>query len=968
MNRIKGILIGTSSIHTTLDKINGTKFQSLFQGQRYGKSFRYHLVDLPNGAYTVELGFAELYFTEPGKRIFDIILQGQPVLENLDVFAIAGKNKALVKQFNAQVTGHTLDIEVTARIDNAFINHLRLIKGTQKYDLDCAGLLKIVEPNKAEFDPKTGIIRNTANHLLWKTGVPFGGIGTGKFELFTNGGIGNITFNHNWDRPIPYLRGSFFGIYTDDGDEITAKLLRVKQPYDIVKEYTNVETVDEIEYLGLFPRAELKFIDKTMPVKVALQTYSALIPQDNQNSCLPAAVFSFKLTNSMKMNMNASLVFSFENCLGCGGSRDEAEQWDDTTTNSQEPIEYKNLTGLLFNTKQEYKTNRQNVVGQYLLATEKKPGVKISFCPNWNAADDTVPFWPENKDDAQLQIFDVSYQIAEKQSRPAGAISAKISLKAKETKTIDFVLCWYMPHHITKKDNKDNGHAYLNQFPDIKSLTEYVYTHRQELLDKTKEWQDLVLESNLPYWLKLKLINSVFPMVTNTIYTQDKRFAVQESPIDMGGALGTMDQRMASHAFMTMFYPELDKSELELFAKCQQVDGRITHFDGNIHEIIGDPNVGYGITDWPDLSCSFIMQVLKEYRWTGDKDFFNRLAPHIHQALAWLESADKDGDSIPEGGSTYDYEKPFPGAFIYSASCYLGALKAGIEVARIQKDTKLQKKYENRFELVQKKVIELLWNGKYFIKQYNPKTGEKNPNSFIAQFAGDWLSQLSGLGNTLPKKYIQTGIKNIIKMHLDKFKPVPPMEVTPNGKCAIRHCFIIQHEPYLGCEAIYEGFVDAGLDVIKRVYDVVWEQNKSPWNQSLNYAAPDGQQGFLVTYMTCPTTWHVLNALSGATLDVPNQTLYLSPRLEANPKHTIRNPQSAIRNLKIPIFFSKFWAQLEYEPKEDIAKLKVIKTFGKPINIKQILIQFPNGKEKMVKLKSAVLMQPEKSITVKLNS
>ena len=45
------------------------------------------------------------------------------------------------------------------------------------------------------------------------------------------------------------------------------------------------------------------------------------------------------------------------------------------------------------------------------------------------------------------------------------------------------------------------------------------------MLDKTKEWQNLVLASNLPYWLKLKLINSVFPMVTNTIYTQDKRFA-----------------------------------------------------------------------------------------------------------------------------------------------------------------------------------------------------------------------------------------------------------------------------------------------------------------------------------------------------------------------------------------------------------------------------------------------------------
>ncbi|MDI6784072.1 MAG: GH116 family glycosyl-hydrolase [bacterium] len=960
MNLVKGIIIGNSNIYTIVEEVTGTKHQALFQGERFGRDFCYHLVDLPNGSYTVEFGFAELYFTEPGKRIFDVIIQGKPVLKNLDVFAVVGKHKALVKQFKTEVTNHTLDIELKARIDNAKVNYLRLIKGNKKYDLDCASILKLATPPKAQLNPKTGVIWNSEQELPWKTGVPFGGIGTGKFELFTNGGFGNITFNNNWDRPLPYLRGSFLGLYTDDGKKKTAKLLRVKQPYDIVQEYTNVETVKEIEYLGLFPRAELKFKDRTLPVNVSLHTYSFLIPQDNLNSCLPTAIFSFNLTNPTNKKIDTSLIFSFENCLGRGGSKNENEQWDEVTTNSQEPIEFKKMTGLLFKTDQNYKTNRQNAVGEYLLATEKKKDVEITSCPNWSADEDTISFWQKFGETGEIKNSEVRSQKSEK-AKPAGAISAKVSLKKKETKTIDFVFCWYMPHHITKKDNRDNGHYYQTQFADIKSIAEYAYTHRQEFLEKTKEWQDLVLDSNLPFWLKLKLINSVFPMVTNTIYTKDGQFAVQESPIDMGGALGTMDQRMASHAFMTMFYPELDKSELELFAKCQQPDGRITHFDGNIHEIIGDPNVGYGITDWPDLSCSFIMQVFKQYRWTGDTNFFNRMAPHIQRALAWLESADKDGDSVPEGGSTYDYEKPFPGAFIYSASCYLGALKTGIEVARINGDTALQKKYKTRFTLVQKKVIELLWNGKYFIKQYNPKTGEKNPNSFIAQFAGDWLAQLSGLGNTLPKSYIQTGLENIIKMHLNKFKPVPPMEVTPDGKCATRHCFIIQHEPYLGCEAIYEGFVDAGLDVIKRVYDVAWELNKSPWNQSLNYLAPDGQQGFLVTYMTCPATWHVLNALAGATLDVPNQTLHLCPRVEANPKSEIRDPKL---NLKIPIFFSKFWAWLDFDSVKGIAKLKVIKTFGTPIKIKQILIREPDGKEKLLKLKSAVSMQPGKSVTL----
>ncbi|MCX7918168.1 MAG: GH116 family glycosyl-hydrolase [bacterium] len=958
MQQIKGVVIGDTNAYTIIEKIAGTEHQHLFQGERFGREFRYHLVDLPNGMYTVELGFAELFFDEPGKRIFDVIIQGKPMLENLDVFAVVGKYKALVKQVRTEVKNHTLDIEFKARVDNAKVNYLRLIKRNTYYDVDCAGTLKLITPNCARFNPRTGVIQNAENELRWQSGVPFGGIGTGKFELFTNGAIGNITFNHNWDRPIPYLCGSFFGLFTNDGKKKQAKLLRVKQPYNIVREYTNVETVKTIDYLGLFPRAELTVKDNSIPIKVVLHTYSFLIPSDAKNSSLPTVIFSFTLSNPTSHKIETSLLFSFENCLGRGGSKNEGEQWEDTSTNYQELFEYKTLTGLLFKTKQKYITNRQNVVGEYLLATEKNNDVRFSYCQAWDATSEVIPFWEEFAETGEIQRAEIGDGDKLCFSRPAGTLSTKVTLHKKETKTIDFIFCWYMPHCITKRDNRDNGHYYQNYFSNIKSLAKYAYTHRQKFLAQTQEWQNLILESSLPYWLKLKLINTVFPMVSNTIFTKDKRFAVLESPVDMGGALGTMDQRMAAHAVMAMFYPEQNKSELELFAQCQQPDGRIPHFDGNIHEIIGDANVGYGITDWPDLSCSFIMQVFKEYRWTGDAKFLNRMTPHIYRALDWLESADKDEDSIPEGGSTYDYEKPFPGAFIYTASCYLGALKTAIEIARIQHDTTRQKRYEQRFALVQKQVINLLWNGKYFIKQYNPITGEKNPNSFIAQFAGDWLTQLAGLGNTLPKSYIQTGLKHIIKMHLEKFYPVPPMEVTPDGRCATRYCFIIQHEPYFGCEAIYEGYVDAGLDVIRRVYKVAWEQNHSPWNQSLNYYAPEGQQGFLVSYMTCPATWHILNALTGATLDVPNQTLELSPKIWKE------NAKKGTAEFKLPIFFPQFWAWIHFVPKTGKTKLQVIKSFGKPIRIQQIRIRNQDGTQKILKLASSVPMLSLKSIVI----
>ena len=474
------------------------------------------------------------------------------------------------------------------------------------------------------------------------------------------------------------------------------------------------------------------------------------------------------------------------------------------------------------------------------------------------------------------------------------------------------------------------GHYYENRFPDVESIAQYVWPRAHGLyMDTSELWQSPVKDaSNLPMWLKLKLVNCAFSMTECTILTKDGTFSVLESPVDMTGALGTMDQRMAAHAFYTQFFPELDRNELELFAKCQQKDGRITHFVGNVHEVIGDPNVGYGVTDWPDLSSAWTLQVLKLYRWTGDREFLLRMWPHVQLALAWLKSADTDGDLIPEGGSTYDYEQMPRGAFIYNASCYLGALRGAHDIATSLADgesdpaakaeyLRQAQGYAERFAAVQKAVIKQLWTGDHFIKWRDPKSNKTIPNTFVSSLAGDWLSRLSGAGRTLSPAMTNTTTEELIARHADPFHPVPPMEVTPDIKPATGTCFLLQHEPYLGCEAIYEGYVDEGLDVIKRVYQVAWEQNKSPWNQSLCYNAPDGGQGGLVRYMTCPTTWHVLNALSGITVDLPAQTMWLNPRVP-----------SEMGYLRIPVNLSTCSLWLFLDPKGKQFTLTVKRVFG----------------------------------------
>ncbi|MHB1458338.1 MAG: GH116 family glycosyl-hydrolase [Armatimonadota bacterium] len=940
----------------------------------------------------------------------------------------------------------------------------------------------------AAFNQETGTISNER----WQSGVPLGGIGCGKLEILTDGGFGFYTGNNNWDRPTGRLRGAFFAVYAQSGEKKAARMLRLRN----TDEYTGIQSITGIDYSGWFPTADLKYVDKELPAQISLHAWSPLIPNNIADSSLPAASFSFTVTNPNKESMKAVILMSWPNMVGYGGNRDV--KWDDLNGNIQTFSRTKEM-GVLLYAKDGYTTTGATSIGKYALCASTK-GADLSYVPAFDSASPDLPFWGSFSENGTVR--DVSAAVKPKQ--PAGALMAAINLKPNEIRKVEFILVWHFPDHInirkemipsheaqtsvkdvqfaidndpatrwatgrrmipgdaftldlgtsrriakavldsklsgsdypqgyrielsddgsswrtaakataeqastqqssgilnitfaeqnarfvrivqtgesmswfwsihelelydsagtristadakasasltkykTKETRSNIGHFYSRRFVSAVDIARYVSSNRDRLLSQTKEWQNQVRSSNLPSWLKIKMINSAFSVYACSILTKDGRFAVQESPVDMWGSTGTMDQRMAAHAFWTQMFPELDEIELRLFAKCQDLvkpvaDGRITHFNGNIHEVIGDPNVSYGITDWPDLSCSWVMQVAKLYKWTNDRKFADDMWPHVKRAMAWLKTADTDGDQIPEGGSTYDYETLPRGAFSYTASCYLGALRTSIDMAKLLGDKDSEQTYEKQFAATQKSLMASLWNGKYFAKHLVPAIGQTNPNSFIAQLAGDWLSRLTATGRTLSPEVTESVVCETIARHVKPFYPLPPMETTPDGKLAFSGCYALQHEPYLGCEAIYEGYTDDGLEVIKRIYDVSWLVNHNPWQQPLAFQAPSGEQGGLVSYMTCPTTWHVLNALSGVTLDLPRQTIYVSPRVG-----------ESLKELHMPVYLSKFWLWIDYVPGR-ILKLKVMKNIGAPVSITQAA---PDDGRNPVKFSEPLIMK-----------
>ncbi len=114
--------VGSSTRKSTSHSIAGTDEDGLYKKQRLGmKSYRF---DLPNGHYRVDLSFAELVERKVGARIFNVTIEGVPVIPYLDVVSEAGgRYVALDRSFEVDVSDGRLDIDFGAHIgDKAMIN------------------------------------------------------------------------------------------------------------------------------------------------------------------------------------------------------------------------------------------------------------------------------------------------------------------------------------------------------------------------------------------------------------------------------------------------------------------------------------------------------------------------------------------------------------------------------------------------------------------------------------------------------------------------------------------------------------------------------------------------------------------------------------------------------------------------------------------------------------------------------
>jgi hypothetical protein len=118
--------------------ITDTGNPELYRTVRYDMS-AYRLA-VPNGTCKVTLKFCEPHYDRAGVRVFDVKLQGKTVIENLDIFARVGKNRALDYAFDdVRVTNGRLDIDFVHRVEFPCIAAIAVEGRGYSKKINCGG-------------------------------------------------------------------------------------------------------------------------------------------------------------------------------------------------------------------------------------------------------------------------------------------------------------------------------------------------------------------------------------------------------------------------------------------------------------------------------------------------------------------------------------------------------------------------------------------------------------------------------------------------------------------------------------------------------------------------------------------------------------------------------------------------------------------------------------------------------------
>lgn len=338
------------------------------------------------------------------------------------------------------------------------------------------------------------------------------------------------------------------------------------------------------------------------------------------------------------------------------------------------------------------------------------------------------------------------------------ALCSCVTLKPGEKKNIRFILTWYFPNQIAK-DGENLGHYYENLYEDSLDANRFLEKEYNSIFKSAVGFSELVYSTNLPSIYPDAWSSNLSPLIKCSVYLRNGKFGLWEGL----GYCGLHTTDITYHASFSLIslFPDLQKKQMKMGAEFQREDGR-TH-----HSFKPDMKCSDNGYDRVDLNMQFVLMVLRDYLFTGDREYLLSLWDNVKKAMDSTGMLDRDNDCLPDYGTkrnTYDAWN-FSGTPVYISVLWLAALKAAAVIADRVGDKSRFEEWNKILLNGKKSLEEKLWNGEYYnLWRNNDETDE---SLMTDQLDGEWFLRIIGLEGNIPDNRVRSVIRFIFENNFD---------------------------------------------------------------------------------------------------------------------------------------------------------------------------------------------------------
>lgn len=707
---------------------------------------------------------------------------------------------------------------------------------------------------------------------FWQ-GAPVGGIGAGTFSRSYRGFFERWHLkagNHRYEN-VPANQFAVFA--QPDGSAPVAMALAAGKPVSgALSSWNWSYPAGDGDYAALYPKSWFAYGTKALPVRLTVEQFSPVLPDNYKETSYPVAVYRWTAENPTAKPMTVSILFSWTNMVGW--FRDELRNFDGAL-NQQNFNRYVSeetgagqASGIVFDRIRTGAVEEQ-WDGQFAIATLPGSNAEVTYLTTYEATGDGSEVWRPFSKDGRLP--NLAPPIGSSGDPFAGAIAVRFTLAPHETRLIPMALSWDLPivqfgggrkwnRHYTRFFGAEGTHAW--------EIARTALEHNEEWSKAIDEWQKPIVEDqHRPVWYRAELFNELYYLADGgTIWAHDRNSTDANAPDSFTYMecfdypfYGSLDVRFYGSWALLRFWPEIEKQEMreytatisqsipqhyiwgwksardhQLIEFTRKVPGAAPHDLGAPQEdpVVNPNQYNYqDVSNWRDLNSKYVLMIWRDYALTGVKDdaFLRDSWPAVKQAMEHLKQYDTDGDGLIENGGfpdqTYD-DWTASGESAYTGSLYLAALKATARMAEKLGEQATADEYDKLEERAANAFVKKLWTGAYFRYSVN---GLDNNAVMAEQLAGQWYADLTGLGDLVQKNMRKSALRRVYELNVRKFAHGEMGAINGIGpEGSLLHNNPQVEEVWTGAtfavasHMIAEGLRDEGFATAKGVNNVVW--------------------------------------------------------------------------------------------------------------------------------------------------